>query len=113
MARHGEVFEHIEPAHIVNLADTSALENGENSSAMIRDMEPIALLLAVAVNRQGLAVERIGNHEGQKFFWKLERTIVVGGTRDDGWEIESANVGPDDQVRASFRGRVGAARLQR
>ena len=50
-ARHRKIFDHVRAANVVNLADASALQNRQNSAAMIFDMEPIALLLAVAVDR--------------------------------------------------------------
>jgi hypothetical protein len=65
---------------------------------MILHVEPIALLVATAVNGQGFVVQRIGDHERWKFFGKLERPVIVGGARDDCEKTEGAKVGPDNQV---------------
>ena len=74
MARQGEIFDDIHAANVVDLADRSALENRPNCAAMILHAEPIALLLAIAVNRQGFIVERVGDHERKKFLRKLKRS---------------------------------------
>src|SRR5580692_1428942 len=47
-ARHGEIFLDVDSADVVHLTDAPALEHGQNSPAVILDVQPIALLLAVA-----------------------------------------------------------------
>jgi len=56
-------FDDIRAPNVVNLADTSALQNRQNSAAMILHVKPIALLLAIAVNGQGFVVQRARDHE--------------------------------------------------
>src|SRR5271170_656559 len=110
-ARHGEIFDDVRAADVVNLADSSVLQDRQNCAAMIRHVKPIAFLPTVAVNGEGLVVQRIRNHERQKFFGELVRPVIVGGARDDRRKRKGANVGPDNQVGAGFRGGVRTVRL--
>ena len=66
-----QIFFHVQAADIVDLADAPAFENRENAAAIILHMQPVALLLSVAVDRQRLVVESVGDHQGKKFFRKL------------------------------------------
>ena len=53
-------------------------------------MDPVADLLAVAVNGECLARQGARQHEGQKFFRVLSGTVVVGAShRDDGQAVGS------------------------
>jgi len=49
---------------------------------MILNVEPIAHLLAIAIHRQGPAIERIENHQRNEFFRELIRAVIVGTIRD-------------------------------
>jgi hypothetical protein len=44
-------FPRAQATNIVNLADVAFLENSKNSSTVVFDVRPIALLLAIAINR--------------------------------------------------------------
>ena len=55
---------------------------------MIRDIQPVADLLAIAVHRQRFARECIDDHQRNEFFRKMVRPVVVRAVRrDDGQTI--------------------------
>src|SRR5260221_4889001 len=100
------------PADVVNLPDFALLENRENAKAVILDVQPISLLLAVAINGERPVAEGIGDHEGHKFFWKLIRAVIVGRSRDHRGKLVSSDVRPNQEIRSRLRRGVRTARLQ-
>src|SRR5713226_4361344 len=93
MLDHRKVFLNIRSSDIINLADFSLFKHGENPTAVIFHMQPIALLFAVAVDRQRLVVEGICDHQWDKFLWELVWPVVVRGPGDHRWKAVGANVG--------------------
>src|ERR1700746_2364985 len=75
-------------------------------------MQPIPLLLAVAINRESPVTESICNHERHKFFGELIRAVVVRGTSDPRGKLVSADVRPNQEIRGRLRRGVRTARLQ-
>jgi hypothetical protein len=59
------------------------LERQENRAAMIFDIDPIPHVSAISVNRNWSIFERIREHERQKFFRELSRTVVVSTPRNN------------------------------
>src|SRR5258706_12810734 len=110
---HRKIFLHMRTADVVDLADSSPFESGENSSTIIFHVQPVALLFAVAIDRKGFVVERIRDHKRQEFFGKLVGTVVVRGASDQSGKFVRANVGGYQEVRGSLGSGIGAARLER
>src|SRR5216683_6133982 len=110
---HREIFFHVRSADVVDLADTSALENCENSAAIVFNVQPVALLFAVAVNRERLVMQRVRDHQREEFLGKLVRPVIVRGARDQSGKIVGTYVGADQEVRGSFGSGIGAAWLKR
>src|SRR5260221_2058003 len=108
-----KVFFNLQPADVVDLTDSSAFENGENSSTIIFHVQPVALLFAVAIYRKGFVVERIRDHKRQEFFGELEGTVIVRGASDQSGKFVRANVGANQEVRASLGSGIGTAWLER
>src|SRR5258708_12895325 len=98
-------------ADVVDLVDSSPFENGENSSAIIFHVQPVALLFAVAIDRKGFIVERIRDHKRQEFFGKLVGAVVVRGASDQSGQFVRANVGAYHEVRATLGTGLGTAWL--
>ena len=69
---------------------------------MVFDVNPIAHVPAIAINRNRLVVHCIGERERQKLFGKLTRSIVVSATRDDGVEAKSVVRGANEMFSRSF-----------
>jgi hypothetical protein len=55
-----------------------ALEHGADRGAVVADVQPVAHVLAVAVDRQRLAGERVDDHQRDQLFGELVRAVVVG-----------------------------------
>src|ERR1700730_12250087 len=110
---HRQIFFPMRTADVVDLADSSPFENGENSSTIIFHVQPVALLFAVAIDRKGFVVERIRDHERQEFFGELEGTVVVRGPSDQSGKFVRANVGANQEVRSSLGSGIGTAWLER
>ncbi len=72
----------IVPADVVNLALSPFADDQVNGAAVILHVEPVAHILAGAVNRQGLVVQSIGDHEGDQLLGEVIGTIVVGTSRN-------------------------------
>ena len=72
------------------------------------DEEPVADLLAVAVDGKRLALERVGDHERDELFGELEGAVVVGAVGDDGGQAVGVDPGADEMVAGGLGGGVGA-----
>ena len=92
--------------NVVNFADFAIMNNKIDSLTVIFDVKPVANVLAVAVDRKGFIGERVNNHQRDKFFWEVIRTVVVGTARDGGWEFVGAAVGEDEEVSTGLGRRV-------
>jgi hypothetical protein len=64
---HAQVFFDFETTDVIDLTDAPASENRQNGMAMIFDMLPIALLLSMAIDREGLTILSIRHHRGRNF----------------------------------------------
>src|SRR5260221_14135327 len=100
-------------ADVVDFADSSAFESGENSAAIVFHVQPVALLFAVAIDRKGFVVERIRDHKRQEFFGELEGTVIVRGASDQSGKFVRANVRANQEVRGRLGGGIGTAWLER
>src|SRR5258708_14153832 len=110
---HRKIFFQMGTADVVDLADSSPFENGENSSTIIFHVQPVALLFAVAIDRKGFVVERIRDHKRQEFFGELEGTVIVRGATDQSGKFVRANVGANQEVRCSLGSGIRTAWLER
>src|ERR1700738_5374029 len=110
---HRKIFFHMRTADVVDLADSSPFETGENPSTIIFHVQPVALLFAVAIDRKGFVVERIRDHKRQEFFGKLVGTVVVRGASDQSGKFVGAHVGAHQEVRGSLGSGIGTAWLER
>src|SRR6266851_353526 len=111
--RHREIFFHVRSPDVVDLADSSAFENCENSTTIIFNVQPVALLFAVAIDWKRSVVERIRDHQRQEFFGELVGTVVVRGPSDQSGKLVGANVGANQKIRGRLGRGIGTAWLER
>src|SRR6266567_5559743 len=97
-------------ADVVGLTGSAALEHGADRCAVIADVEPVADLQTVAVDRQWLSGNRVVDHERNQLFRKLPRPIVVRAVRGERRQPVGVMVGTNQMIRARFRRSVGAVR---
>ena len=98
---------------VVDLARLALPQDELDCAAMVVDVEPVAHLPSVAVQRQRFAVERVGREERQQLLGVLIRAVRVGAARHRGVHAVRADTGEHLQVTAGLRGAVGARRPQR
>ena len=79
-----DVLPFVEPADIVRLGNLSVMENHVDSAGMVFHEEPVAHILALAVNRKRFLVADIVDEQRNQLFGELVRTVVVGAVRHDG-----------------------------
>lgn len=99
-------------ADVVDLADAALLQNEVDGMAVVLDIEPVADILAVAVNRQLLVRKRVDDHQRDELFRKMVRTVVVRAARNRRRQLVRAVVSHDQEVRAGLRSRIRARRLE-
>src|SRR5690348_1196884 len=64
-------------ADVVNFAELSFLQDGVDGAAMVFDENPVALVEAVAIDRQFFAFESVGDHQRNHFFEALIWAVLV------------------------------------
>ena len=95
---HVEIRKRAVSADVVDLTWPPFFQHGADRAAVIFHKQPVPNLLAVAVNRQRLVFEGIGDHQRNQLFGKLIRAIVVGGAGDRNVELISREVRDRKQV---------------
>ena len=95
-------------AHIVGLEQPSLFLNHINGLGMILHIEPVPHVLSVPVNGKLLSLQRIVDHQRNKLFRKLIRSVIVGAVGDVCRESVGIHIGLHQHVRAGLAGRVRA-----
>ena len=68
---------------VVDLAVAAALEHREDRAAVVVDIQPVAHLQTVTVDRQRLALQGVRDHERNQLLGELIRPVVVRRAGDD------------------------------
>jgi hypothetical protein len=97
----------------VGFADSTVLQGNPQCAHVILDVQPVAHVVAAAVDRQPATLERIKRHERYQLFRELARTVVVRAVRED--QRQPIRVVPraGEVVRAGLGRRIGRARAIR
>ena len=106
-----EVGLFVPAADVVNLANLSRFEYAANGAAMVFDVEPVADLLSIAVHRQGLAGERIDDHQRDELFREVIGAVVVAAVSGEHRQAVGVVVGTHQVVARGLAGRVRAVGL--
>lgn len=99
-------------ANVVDLANAALLQDQVDGMAVILDVEPVANILAVAVDRQLLIGQRVDDHQRDELLREVIRTVVVRAARDRRRDLVGAVIRHDQEVRTGFRSRIRARRLE-
>src|SRR5215471_12771732 len=78
-----DVLHLIAAADVVDLARNAALDEQVDGAAVVLDVQPVALVLSVTVERHGNVVDEVGDEERDDLLGKLVRPVVVRRPRDD------------------------------
>ncbi len=100
-------------ADVVDLAVAAPLRDQLDPAAVVVDVQPVADVDPVAVQRHPPAVEQVRHEERDDLLRELVRPVVVRAARDAHRQAVGAVVGPGQQVRRRLRRRVRRVRLQR
>src|SRR5690554_292096 len=106
-----DVLPFVEAANVVGLAHFSLVKNHIDGCGMVLHIQPVANVVALAVNRNGLFVQDVVDGQGQQFFRKLVGSVVVGTVADDYGQSVSVVVGSYQVFRTGLGGRIGTARI--
>ena len=105
-----DVLPFVEAADVVGFGNFAVMENHVDGASMVFHEEPVANVLALAVNRQRLLVADIVDEEGNQFFGELVRTVVVGAVRYDRRHAVSVMERTHKMVRAGLGCRIRRVR---
>jgi len=83
---------------VVSLASFSIFHYGPYGRAVVPHIEPVAHIETIPINRKGLSLKGIQDHEGKQFFRELVGAVIVGTVGDGHGEIIGLMVGPDEMV---------------
>src|SRR5919204_175352 len=98
LVRQHDVFDLVTAADVVDLAVAAAAQHEVDGRAVVEDVEPVAHVAAVAVQRERLIVERIRDEQRHDLFGILVRPEVVRRARDDHRHAVRAPVRQGEQV---------------
>lgn len=92
----------VEATDVVCFCYLTIVEDGIDSSCVIHYIQPIAYILALAIDREGLAMTDVINEEWYLLFGELIRTIVVGAIGHDSWHTVCVVEGTNKVIRTSL-----------
>ena len=69
-------------AEVVHVPEFAVFEDVQDAARMILDVQPVANLPPVAVDRNGLVVDEIGHEQRDQLFRILIRSVGVRSARD-------------------------------
>ncbi len=111
--RNVDVLPLVAAAEIVDLADRAFAQHEVDASTVILDVDPIAHLPTVAVKRERLVGERVGDEERDQLLGKLVGPVVVRAARDEGGEAVRMVGRAHEEISGRLARRVGAVRRER
>jgi len=106
-----EVGFFVPAADVVGLAHAACGEHAADGAAVVLHVEPIADLPAVAVDRQGLARERMVDAQGDEFFGEVVGPVVVAAVGGEHGQTVGVVPGAHEVVAGGLARAVGAVGL--
>src|SRR3954468_6060629 len=90
-------------ADVVDLAGAAALEHELDATAVVVDVQPVAHVEPVAVERHLLVVDEVGDEQRDDLLRVLVRPVVVGASRGRDVELVRHEVSAREQVASRLR----------
>ena len=78
---------------------------------MVLDIEPVAHVLALAIDRQGLAFERVEDRQRDELFGEMIGPVIVRAVREHDRQAIGVVPGAHEMIGGRLRGRIGRVRL--
>lgn len=112
-AQHGDVVLLAVRADQVRLADAALGEDGPHARAVVLGVDPVAHVLALAVQLRTLPVQDVRDLARDELLHMLVRTVVIRAVRDRGADAVRARPRAHQHVGRGLRARVRAGRMVR
>ncbi len=101
----------VEPADVVGIPGFPFMVNEVDGPGVVNNIQPVADVLSLPVNRDRLHVLYIIDCQRNKFFRKLIRTVIVGAVGKHHRKPVGMVIGTHKVVGACFGSRIGAPRV--
>ena len=108
---HGQVGPLVEPADVVGASRRPPLEHDLQRARVVLHVQPVADLVALAVDRQRLARERLDDHQRDQLLREVVGAVVVGAVGHHHRQAVGVAPGRDQVVRRRLGRRIGRARV--
>lgn len=112
-AKHGDVVFLAVRADQVGLADPSLGQDRPHAAGMVLGVDPVAYVLALAVQLRPLALEDVRDLAGDELLHMLVRAVVVRAVGNSGPQAVRAGPRAHQHVGRGLRARVRAGRMVR
>ena len=112
-AKHGDVVPLAVRADQVRLADPSLGQDRPHTAGMVLSVDPVAHVLAPAVQLRPLALEDVRDLAGNELLHMLVRTVIVAAVGNSGPQAVRAGPRAHQHVGRGLRTRVRAGRMVR
>jgi hypothetical protein len=94
-------------ADVVGRAGLALFQDQSQGAGVVVDIQPVAHVVALAVDRQRLAFQRVEDHQRDELLGKVIRAVVVGAVGGDDGHAVGVVPGAHQMVRARLAGRIG------
>ena len=101
------------PGDVVGLARLAVAQDVVDRRGVVGDVQPLATLQAVAVERQRAIVERVGHEQRDQLLGMVVRPVRVRAAGHHGIDAMGDDVAPDEQLAGRLGRRVRRARRER
>jgi hypothetical protein len=98
-------------ADIVALAWPASGQDRVQRAGVVLDIKPVAHIVALAVNRDRLAVQRLQDRQRDQFFGEMVGPVIVRAVAHHSWQPVGLVPGPHQMVGGRLRGGIGRVRL--
>ena len=93
-------------AHIVGLAEASLRCNHGQRAGMVLDIEPVPDVVALAIDRQRFAFERVQDHQRDQLFGEMVGPVIVRAVGDDDRKAVGPVPGLSEVIGGCLRSRI-------
>lgn len=93
-----DVLPFVEATDVIGLGNLAFVEDGVDCTGVVNDIEPVAHVLALSIDRQRFAVTDIVDEQRNELFGELVGTVVVGTVGHDGGHSVCVMIGTDEVV---------------
>ena len=96
-------------AHVIHLTHTALADNEVDGPAVVLYIQPVPDVQPLAVHRQRLVHQGVGDHQGDQLLGEMVGAVVVGAAGDSHGQAVSPMIGQHQQVGPRLGGGVRAA----